>query len=147
MPKVKQLGLSDTEEIKRLFKDIFTKAPWNDDWSDESQLHNYILDLTGNRNSFAFGLYEGDGLIGLSLGSIIHWYEGTEYYIFEFCIKTELQGKGYGTFFLGKVEEFVKEKGIDHIFLQTERTFPAYEFYLKNGFTDMKEHVSLFKKF
>ena len=147
MPEIKELNCDNTGEIKKLFAEIFTSEPWNDDWSDEKQLHNYITDLTGNRNSLSIGLYDKDELIGLSLGSIIHWCTGTEYYIFEFCIKTSRQGKGIGTEFLKLVSDYAKTKGATHIFLQTERTVPAYDFYLKNGFTDLKDHVSLFKNF
>ena len=145
--ELREFGIKDINEIKQLFYDIFTNEPWNDDWSDEQQLHEYITDLIGNRNSLALGLYEGDELIGLSLGSVMHWYTGTEYYIFEFCIKTEKQGMGAGTAFLKEVEEFAKSKQITHIFLQTERTVPAYEFYQKNGFTELEDHVSLYKYF
>ncbi len=144
---VKELGINDVGSIKRLFAEIFTSEPWNDDWSDPQQLHAYITDLTGNRNSLSLGLYEGDELIGLSLGSIIHWCTGTEYYIYEFCIKNEKQGQGAGTEFLSQAEQFAKTRGATHIFLQTERTVPAYGFYKKNGFTELKEHVSLFKNF
>ncbi len=147
MLEIRELNCDNTEEIKNLFAEIFTAEPWNDDWSDERQLHNYITDLIGNRNSLSIGLYDGDELIGLSLGSIIHWCTGTEYYIFEFCIKTSRQGKGIGTEFLNLVSDYAKTKGATHVFLQTERTVPAYDFYIKNGFTDLKDHVSLFKNF
>lgn len=144
---IKKLSVDFIEEIKTLFAEIFTNEPWNDDWSDENQLHNYILDLTGNRNSLAIGLFEDDEFIGMALGSIKHWYTGTEYYIDEFCIKSQKQGKGIGTKFLAMVEKFVEEKGISHIFLQTERTVPAFEFYKKNGFTELCDHVSFVKEF
>ena len=143
---IKELSVSSIEEIKTLFAEIFTNEPWNDDWSDENQLHNYILDLTGNRNSLAIGLFEDEEFIGMALGSIKHWYTGTEYYIDEFCIKSQKQGKGIGTKFLAMVEKFVEEKGISHIFLQTERTVPAFEFYKKNGFTELCDHVSFVKE-
>lgn len=45
---------------------------WNDDWSNQVQLHKYIMDLIGNRNSLTLGLIEDDKLIGLSMGSILH---------------------------------------------------------------------------
>lgn len=144
---IKELGIENIEEIKALFYDIFTKEPWNDDWSDENQLHNYMQDLIGNVNSLTFGLYEEDELIGFSLGSIMHWYMGTEYYIYEFCIKTEKQGRGIGTAFINEIEEYAKGKGATHIYLQTERMAPAFDFYMKNGFVELKDHVSLFKMF
>jgi len=144
---IKELNIENIEEIKSLFVEIFTNEPWNDDWSDPIQLHEYMIDLMGNRNSLTIGLFEDDKLIGLSMGSIIHWHMGTEYFIIEFCIKTDKQGKGLGTKFLEEIEEYAKSKKITHIFLLTERTVPAYNFYKKNGFIELKDHVSLFKYF
>lgn len=145
MVTIKELSANEIEEIKKLFAEIFMAEPWNDDWSDSQQLHNYILDLTGNHNSLTIGLFEDGKLIGLSLGSIMHWCTGTEYYIFEFCIRQEKQGKGLGTAFLRQIEKYTQAKGITHIFLQTDRTVPAYAFYRKNGFTELCDHVSLVK--
>ena len=145
MIMIKELNIEYIEEIKSLYAEVFTNKTWNDDWSDRTQLHKYIIDLIGNKNSLTLGLFEDDKLIGLSMGSIMHWYSGTEYYIFEFCIKIEKQSMGIGTAFLKKVEEYVKNKQITHIFLQTERTVPAYHFYQKNGFITLKDHISLVK--
>lgn len=148
MITTKELGVEQIEEIKQLFFEIFSNEPWNDDWSDPTQLHHYISDLIGNDNSLSLGLFDdNDTLIGLALGYIMHWCSGTEYYIFEFCVKTELQGRGLGTHFLNMVEAIAKDKDITHIFLQTERTVPAYHFYEKNGFVELSEHASLVKNF
>ena len=147
MPEVRELGTEHIEPIKSLFAEIFTAEPWNDDWSDPSLLHGYILDLIGNRNSLALGLYEGGELIGLCLGSIMHWCSGIEYYIYEFCVRQTHQGKGLGTLLLQEAERFAKAKGANHIFLQTERGVPAFDFYKKNGFAELDGHVSLVKMF
>lgn len=80
------------------------------------------------------------------MGNIKHWYTGTEYYIEELCIKREEQGRGLGTQFLKAIEGYIKSKGITHIFLQTERTVPAYSFYKKKGFVELTEHVSFIKE-
>lgn len=92
MITIKELGIEYIQEVKALFAEIFTSEPWNDDWSNSKQLHEYMIDLMANKNSMTLGLYEDDSLIGLSMGSILHWYSGTEYYILEFCIKAEKQG-------------------------------------------------------
>lgn len=145
MTEIRRLSAENIEEIKKLFRDIFTKEPWNDDWSDDAQLHAYITDLTGNQNSLTLGLYVDGTLTGLSMGSVMHWYMGTEYYIYELCIKTEEQGKGLGTEFLKKIEAYISERGMTHIYLQTERNVPAYGFYIKNGFAELEGHASLAK--
>ena len=94
MATLRELDSSDFDDIKTLFRGVFTQPPWNDDWSDEAQLDAYLKDLMGARTPLTLGLIEDGELIGLSLGSIKHWYEGTEYVIDELCIRTDLQGKG-----------------------------------------------------
>ena len=144
--ELKRIGIDQKEEIKKLFVSVFTIEPWNDDWSDESQLDSYIEDLIGQGYSLTYGLYDGDELIGMSLGYIKHWYTGTEYYIDELCIRTDRQGAGTGTFFLSEIEKAIKELGLKQIFLQTEAHVPAYEFYKKNGYIELEGHVSFAKE-
>lgn len=143
--ELRVLGVAQVEEIKSFFANIFTKEPWYDDWSDEVQLHAYIMDLIDNKNSLTLGLFEADELVGLTMGSIKHWYTGTEYCIDEFCIRTEAQGRGLGTCLLKEVERYITSKGVSRLFLQTERSVPAYHFYKKNGLVEMEGHVSFHK--
>ena len=65
----------------------------------------------------------------------MHWYMGTNYYIIEFGIRPDCQGRGLGTEFLGLIEKYILDSGISCLFLQTERNMPAYDFYRKNGFS------------
>lgn len=143
--EIKKIEINQLEKIKDLFKSVFMNEPWNDDWSDDEQLTNYILDLIGNKNSLAIGLFEDEELIGAALGSIMHWCAGTEYYIHEFFISCQNQHKGYGTFFIKQIEEYVKSLNVNHIFLQTDRNLPAYNFYKKSGFNELEKHASLVK--
>ena len=46
--EIKILEPKQFEEIKLLFKSVFMSEPWNDDWSNDAQLTDYMLDLTGN---------------------------------------------------------------------------------------------------
>ena len=143
---LKRMSVNDKEGIKELFADVFTKEPWNDDWSDKDQLDLYITDLTGQSISLTYGLYDGDELIGISMGYIKHWYSGTEYFINEYCIRTDRQGSGAGTFFLSGIEKDVKRSGIKQIFLLTETDSPACAFYKKNGFSGIPEITAFTKE-
>lgn len=140
-----ELSLNDKQLIKDMFVRVFASPPWNDDWSDEKQLDAYITDLIGNHNSLVLGYFEDGVLTALSMGWIKHWYKGTEYYIDEFCVLTEKQGTGIGTRFMKGLEKYLLSKGIVQIFLQTGADMPAYSFYLKRGFTELKGHVSFAK--
>lgn len=48
----KRLSIDDKEMIKEVFVGVFTKEPWNDDWSDKEQLDMYINNLVGQGYSF-----------------------------------------------------------------------------------------------
>lgn len=147
MATLVKLGESDFDRIKALFLGVFTQPPWNDDWSDEKQLDEYLMDLMGARTPLVLGLVENDELIGMAIGNVKHWYEGTEYLIDELCIKTEMQGKGYGSMLLSLIEEYLKERGLHTIYLTTERDVPAFEFYRARGFRELPDDVALFKTF
>ena len=140
------IGMNEFPQIKELFTGVFTREPWNDDWSDERQLDCYLTDLIGQSNSLTYGLFEGDALIALSMGRIKHWYTGTEYCIDEFCVRTDRQQNGVGTYFLEQLQTHMRELGLVHIYLQTESDVPAYRFYQKNGFTELKTTVSFAKR-
>ena len=144
---LRKLGDSDFEAVKALFRSVFTAPPWNDDWSDEAQLDNYLKDLTGCRTPLVLGLFEGEEMIGASIGNIKHWCKGTEYFIEELFIRNDMQGRGYGTAFMNLIEGYLKDIGIRQIFLHTERSKPSYGFYKKLGFNDLTELASFFKEF
>ena len=147
MAALTELDASDLEEIKDLFRSVFTQPPWNDDWSDEEQLDEYLMDLMGARTPLVLGLVERDALVGVSIGSIRHWYEGTEYLIDELCIRTDRQGEGLGTEFLSLIEGHLLGLELHTIYLTTDRDVPAYGFYKARGFKDLPKDVALFKTF
>ena len=145
MLSIKRLSIKDKEIITDVFTSVFTKEPWNDDWSDTNQLDMYINDLVGQNYSLTYGLFEDDELIGISLGYVKHWYRGTEYIINEFCVKTDRQGAGAGSFFIAEIEKAIKEMGLKQIFLLTDSNVPAYNFYKKNGFVECTTNVAFAK--
>lgn len=143
---LKKMTLNNKNEITLLFAEVFCNEPWNDDWSDKKQLNLYIQDLMGNQNSLTLGYYIDEELIGIAMGHIRHWYSGTEYSIDEFCIRTDVQGKGIGSQFIKEIEHYLLENKIEQIFLLTEKHVPAFTFYKKNGFYQLNDNVAFVKK-
>lgn len=140
-----KLNISNKNEVKNFFREVFTKEPWNDDWSNEEQLENYIEDLIGNNNSLTLAYFDEDKLVALAMGHIKHWYAATEYYIDELCVKTQLQGQGIGGKFIDAIEGYLTKHDIKAIFLLTEKDVPAYDFYKKHGFKEHKNNAAFGK--
>ena len=133
------------QEIKSLYRRAFGRAPWEDDWSDDIQLEEYILEVSGGRNSLNYGLLRDGKLIAVSLGSIRHWWEGTNYNIEELCVDPDIQRQGIGSNFMELIEKDIKAMGLAGIFLQTDEDKPSYGFYIKNGYNLLGKHVSFYK--
>lgn len=144
--ELRRLTGEDRGTVTRLFTDVFTNEPWNDDWSDREQLDAYIRDLTGQSYSLTLGYFDGEVLTALAMGYIKHWYSGTEYIINELCVDRQRQGQGIGSSFLKAIEEYLSENGISQIFLLTDRNVPTYQFYLKNGFQEQAGNVAFAKR-
>ena len=140
------LDKSYLPQAAELYKAAFGGEPWYDDWSDETQLSEYIKEVSGCFNSLNYGLITDGRLSAISLGMIRHWWEGTNYIIEEFCVRPELQGNGEGTRFMKMIEADLRGRGVAGIFLQTDSDKPSFGFYRKNGFEELGKHVSLFRK-
>ncbi len=134
----------DFEAVKAVFLLAFTGEPWNDEWSEE-MINFYLDDLLQAKNSLSYGLYKDDELVGIALGRLMHFYSGNQFRIDEFCVSPKEQGHGLGTTFMELLTDAVKKKDIKYLLLDTNKTYPAYNFYLKNDFQEIKDLVSLYK--
>ena len=141
------LNQTHLPEMASLYKSAFYGEPWNDDWSDENQLMEYVKEKSGGFHAINYGLIIDGKLVAMSLGQITHWWEGTNYVMDELCVSPDCQGSGVGTRFMEMIEEDLKTRDVKGIFLQTDTDKPAYGFYQKNGFKELSKHVSFFKGF
>lgn len=143
--KVIKLSIEYLEECIDLFIDTFSREPWNDKYDSRGQVRDlFINHMTNNYFLGYIGLIDNK-VIALSLGMKKPWINGMEYYINEFCIRYELQGKGIGSLFLKDIEDLLSNEGVDGMILNTEREFPSCRFYKKNGFKILGDLVVMGK--
>ena len=127
------------DECVDLFIDVFTKAPWYDTYSSRKQVVSFFQNYMANNYFVGYVLKEEASIIALSIGMKKPWINGMEYYIDQFCVRTQMQGRGAGSYFLRLMEEEIRTSGMNAILLNTEHGVPAEKFYLKNGFAQMDE--------
>ena len=141
--RVTEFSTAMIDECTDLFLSVFAGEPWNDHWESPQDAKRY-LESHYAFNSFLgyVAFYEG-WIVGASFGFIKPWQRGFEYYINEFFVDTAVQGKGVGTLLLKQIAADIKGKNMIAIVLTTQRAFPAYRFYVKNGFTEVPGEVFL----
>lgn len=124
-------------ECVQLYQKVFQQEPWNDNDSNEAVTEYFRNFIKSDMFMGHVAFYENK-IIALSVGFIKPWVKGLEYYIDQFCVDTDLQCKGIGSEFLLHIKRELIKKGINNIFLLTNRQFPSYKFYKKNGFTELE---------
>lgn len=128
-----------------LFTETFTKEPWNDVYESREQVVKFISNHYNNNYFLGYAALLDNKVVALSIGMKKPWIEGFEYYIDEFCVSYEMQGRGIGTWFIKAIEEDIKKQGLNAIILNTEINKPSYKFYEKNGFKTFSDLIILVK--
>ena len=126
---------ADIGACSDLFCKVFSAPPWNEDVSPE-EARRYFENCFSLASFRGFVAESGVRIVGLAAGFLKPWRKGMEYYLDEFCIVPSFQGKGIGSRLLDEICTRLAEEGIFGAMLNTERAYPAYSFYLKNGFSD-----------
>jgi GNAT superfamily N-acetyltransferase len=98
--------------------------------------NNYFLGYIGLVNN---------KIVALSIGMKKPWICGMEYYIDEFCISYDYQGEGIGSLFLNHIEKLLLDENVQGMILNTEKDYPSYKFYEKNGFHPLGNLIVLGK--
>jgi aminoglycoside 6'-N-acetyltransferase I len=134
----------DIDECTTLFLNVFSKAPWNDQWSSFDHAKTYLMEITESPSFLGFVAVKEERIVAACLGRRKTWWSGPEYYIDEFFIDTALQGKGLGTILLNQIKTAVLADGMRAIILLTDRELPAARFYEKNGFSSSPNMTFMF---
>lgn len=133
------------EECVTLYIDTFTREPWNDTYESRQQVKTFFENHMKNNYFIGYvGIVENT-IVALSIGMKKPWINGFEYYIDEFCVKYDLQGKGIGSLFIEKFEGLLNAEHIESMILNTEKDYPAQKFYEKNGFKTINNLIVLGK--
>ena len=143
--RVTKLSEEYLEECVDLFIDTFSREPWNDKYDSREQVRDFFLNHMKNNYFLGYIGLINQKVIALSIGMKKPWICGLEYYIDEFCIGHAFQGKGIGSLFLKNIEELLTDDKVEGIILNTEKDYPSYEFYKKNGFKVIGDLVVLGK--
>lgn len=132
--KVIKLSEEYLEECVDLFIYTFSREPWNDEYDSRQQVKDFFINHIKNNYFLGYiGLIDKK-VVALSVGMKKPWINGMEYYIDEFCIGYDFQGKGIGSLFLKGIEVLLADENVEGMILNTERDYPACKFYEKNGF-------------
>ena len=134
---------NDLRGCATVFCDAFAAEPWKEQWSIQLA-ETRIDELTGSSLSVGFVYEENGEILGFAAGRIVSYLYGREYVIDELCISPKVQGRGIGSALLRHIMDEMKARGIVAVVLQTTKGYPSEQFYLKNGFVQSQDMITMY---
>jgi ribosomal protein S18 acetylase RimI-like enzyme len=144
--KTRPFKLTDLDRCVKLFVQVFSEEPWQDQWPSLDRAREYLSDIVATPGFEGFIAYEGRKLLGLCLGHKVRWWAGDEFYIDEFCVDSNVQRSGVGTQLLDYARERLRKKRIQFVVLLTERDTLAERFYVKQGFDTSDKAIFMYHR-
>lgn len=123
----------DLEKYVELFVSVFNTEPWYDSWTEETARIR-IKNMMDTNTFIGKALIDNDNIIGMIWGQKEQYFDGIHFQIQEFCVRTNIQGKGYGTVLLDALKTSLKNDNISNIYLITSKGERTEGFYQKKGF-------------
>ena len=143
--KILKMEINMLDECVDLYINTFTKEPWYDVYESRNQVVNFFKNHFENNYFCGYVGILDKKIVALSIGMKKPWIKGMEYYIDEFCVSYELQGKGIGSRFLKEIEKDINHLGMNAIILLTEKDYPSEKFYLRNDFKSLGDLIVMGK--
>lgn len=118
------------KELMAAFKD----EPWQENWTYE-QAYTRIDEIMSSRVSRGFIAEDESQIIAMLCGRIMTYLEKKIFYIDECSVDPHYRGQHLGQKIMEYAKQEMKQEGITHFYLLTEKGFPCVTFYQKQGFT------------
>ena len=138
-------GESDFEDCVRVYVDAFTAPPLCYHWLTKEKAWRYIGDMTRAPGFLGYTYKIGGEMAAFCFGALDNYFEGTVYEVKELAVASAFQHRGVGSAMMGLLETKLAGYGVAAVSLQTSRNLPAFGFYIKNGYEELLENVSLIK--
>ena len=134
---VRPITQEDIPACVELYTRTFTAPPWCDDIPSPAPVIRYFENFLQLDSFLGYIAFWNGQLAALSVGMKKPWIGGVEYYIDEFCVAPDMQRRGIGSNFLAAIEKDLANRSMHGMLLNTEEDYPAFDFYMKNGFQAM----------
>lgn len=141
--KIRVIKRNDIEKCAQLYAEVFSSEPWHENWSPslayERLMHFY------DSKGFVGVLAEEKEIFSFALGNIEPFYSGAFFYLREMCTKPNAQNQGIGKKTIKSLEDTLASMEVKNIYLITERSIPAANFYTACGF-DLSADMGFYSK-
>ncbi len=140
--KIRQLLEDEIEICSKIYSSVFINPPYYNFWPT-SQISAMLAGLYSVDPEHCWCIEVDDEIIGFAFCTVYGSFRAT---IHEFAIKTEMQGKGFGSALMDYMLAEFKQAGIAAVDLCANKDAKAYKLYKKFGFGAAKNYRIMIKE-
>lgn len=144
MIEIREMTQADMRQCAAIYQSAYEAEPWNENYPVE-MIEEYIGGFMKSNSMRSFVIVDNGNVVGLALTILIPGMGRPYLRIEDFCIDAQRHRKGCGSRFIELIMNEAEKMGCDSLLLGTQKEFPAYRFYLKNGFQEI-ESVLLYRE-
>lgn len=146
MSNIRKINLIDLNKCAEILEKSYTKPPYNEKFPGAAAF-GYVKGKFDYCRDHSFVIEEDKEVIGFVFINLSYWTFGKQAIIEEIVIDEIRQGKGYGKKLMEYAENYLRESGVKSLMLWGRKDAGAYNFHLKNGFTEDENMAIMFKSF
>ncbi len=143
---IRDVQPADVTTCARLFCEVFSNPPWNEDWTMETA-HRRLADCAATPHFVGVLAEDGNDVAGFAFGNLQHYMHEQHYYLLELCVDTRRQRQGIGGVIMEALYTRIQEKGANRIYTLTARDTAAQAFYEKAGFYVSPKMILMARRF
>ncbi len=129
----------------QIFLEVYTGEDFKFGFLTKENIKEYFHNMYKKDDFEGFVYVQNKEIVAVCLGKDTTTFGNKIYEISEICVTNNLRGRGIGKAFMKDIERTLKKEKYICIQLSTKRTINAYDFYLKNGFSEKEDVVSMMK--
>ncbi|MDR0272924.1 MAG: GNAT family N-acetyltransferase [Clostridiales bacterium] len=135
----------DLETCTKIYVEAFNAPPLCYDFLTIEKAGRYLRDLTRKPGFIGYTYREDEEMIAFIFGILDNYFEGTMFEVDELAVVPHLHRSGVGSAVMHLLETKLAGYGVSAVNLNTSRGLPAFDFYIKNGYEEIPENVTLVK--
>ncbi len=119
----------------------FKQASWNEEWSNDDDTFERLSDFLACPKSIGIKAVYDKKIVGFLLGEVQRWNGVNHFYLKEICVAYKLQRQGIEKLLMARLNQRLSEIKVERIYLITQRSSIASEFYSSIGFSSNERVV------
>jgi predicted acetyltransferase len=141
--KLEKAQAKDLKAISEIYKEEFSKPPYNEKWT-----FAFAIKRIKDYSKFCeiWKLRYNNKIIGFTIINTNMWLPKAVCFGEEMAVKSEFQGRGFGTFIIKEIMKIYKKKGFWSVMGIANRKSKTLKLYKKLGIKEDNKNVLISRR-